>query len=143
MFYVRSVESAQAEVLKTIRERSGKEGWAELVWPDITLFLAGMLVSGRPISESAYLKRVRDHIESAAPSDQHDPTAIDVRESMSIIFADFSTTDEDPEEDTEPERIHLLDVTVLIGDRQVSLPQTAIELRAVSGWTFGRLFLPS
>ena len=131
---------------------------------DITLFINGMLVSGKPISHAQYYKRLADQLEdfgkNANPVIKN--STMSREESMSILqerlgqlanlFSDssgraeesiakkygFGGHEADPTEPW-PAHVHLEQVTIARGiDDEFDVPLWRGELDAITAWYIGR-----
>ena len=128
--YVKAITNVHEMALRAAREQAGEETWVGIDFPEVILILPGLIINGRVISYLEYLKRMRDAITSA-PGDEN------AKEMISGLFVE-PTLPLDSEEDIEPERIYLINVTVISGDLRFSCSQIAIQLDSVQGWTMGQ-----
>jgi hypothetical protein len=149
---VLGIEAAQELTLKAAQDMGGKDAWADIEFPSIILLLPGQLVSGRPLASRAYLKRMRDLIESS-PGDNmgktitpvffQDPENSADNTEKSDAVEDIENSE--PAEGTEkpsqktPETIHLSNAVVISGGERFNLPLLTVQLETVQGWTLGGL----
>lgn len=129
--YAETITKLHKFALKKLREETGDSPvWISIEFPEITLILSGLVLSGRVISCFEYLKRSRDFIASSQNNES-------TKQSISALFIE-PTRLLDDEENTKAERIYLVSVTVISGGVSSYLDHpVSIQLDSVQGWTIG------
>ncbi len=117
----------------------------DVACPAVTVIVSGLILTGHPVTYRTYKKRLRQLVESAAPSPAAPSPAAErlgstFLEALLGGFDAFSDALEGAgEAQLKIKQLFLVDAVALVQDQPVRLPPLSIPLEAVQGWTLGEI----
>ncbi len=135
--YAEVVEKAHYKALQGARQQAGEDAWVDLQFPPVTLFVSGLIVSGRVVSQASHMKHVRNIIKTVSERTEEESFGGDV---LAALFQDPPREYEEQVfgDDFTPRQIYLVDVVTYSGSQEHTMEHAIVELADVAGWTLGR-----
>ena len=130
-----AIEGVQEEMLQGLSKRERTGGvFNEIAFPFVALLVSGTWISGQPISERLYVRRIKQ-LAQKVPKDESGEAFING------LFKDLPAEPiaEVEEEQVTPHFIYLDACVAQVAGHLVDVPPQSVRLADVSSWSLGAL----